>query len=124
MKFTALIIAAGLTGCALAPGSAVTPSVSTQLAIAKSEYAAEALFKAAEQAYLVGETKLDAADKLKAKTLLLQILDCPQGSAGSCTGYLDLARKAMAASDANTLAQQIAEITTLAGEITTLVKGN
>ena len=37
MKFTALIIAAALSGCA-----AVTPPVSAQLAIAKSEYAAKA----------------------------------------------------------------------------------
>ena len=119
MKFTALIIAAALSGCA-----AVTPPVSAQLAIAKSEYAAEALFNAAEQAYIAAEPHLPAADKAKAKGFLLQILDCPNGSAGTCTGYLQVARQAVAVGDANSLAQQIAQITTLAGSVTTLVKGN
>ena len=114
----------GLTGCALAPGSAVTPSPSTQLALAKSEYAAEAIFNAAQQTYIAAEPALPADRKAQAKAILLQILDCPNGASGACTGYLVLAREAVTVSDANSLAQQITEITTLAGQATALIKGN
>lgn len=120
----ACVIALSLPGCALTAGSAVTPSASTQLALAKSEYAVEALFNAAQQTYLAAEPNLSPTVKAQAKTILLQILDCPNGSAGACTGYLVLAREAVTASDASTLATQIGEITTLAGQATALIKGN
>jgi hypothetical protein len=104
-----------LTACA-----AITPPPNTQIALAKSEYALELAYSAADQAYLASEAALPVATKAQAKAILLQILDCPTPT--TCTGYLHTARTALAASDATSLAAQVGEITTLAGEVTALAK--
>lgn len=114
----ALIPIIALAGC-----GAVTPSAATQLGIAKTDYAFEVSYSLAAQTYIAAEPVLNkpanAAIKAQVKGLLLQMLNCPTPT--TCTGYLVLARKAAAISDSSSLASEVAQITSLAGQVTTLV---
>lgn len=112
----ALSLALSLTACKL-PVSQVT-----QTDLAKTEYTAEAAFSAAGQSYIAFEASLPPDVKVKAKTILLSILSCRVPSDSStCTGYLAVARQALAASNADTLAQQVSAVTSAASQLHALI---
>jgi hypothetical protein len=115
-----LVIALALVSLSLGACKSLTPP-EAQVAVAKGDYAFEATYNAAAQLYLAEEANLPADVKATAKSVLLQLLDCPQGAAGACTGYVVTARTAAAAGDATTLATQIAQITALSGQVTAMI---
>lgn len=96
----------------------------TQTSLAKVEFTAETAYSAAGSAYMAVEASLPADTKAKAKTILLSILSCPQGASGPCTGYLVAARQALAASNADTLAQQVNAVVSAAAQVQALTKGH
>lgn len=122
MKRLILAAALALSACNTIPS--ISPSPAVQVDLTKAEYAAEVAFNVAASAYVAAEPNMSPTIKSQAKAILGEILSCPAIVTAStpCTGYLQVARNAVAAGDATSLSAEVAQITTLAGEVTSLAK--
>jgi hypothetical protein len=110
--FLPLFAAAAILGGGMslvACTSVGTPSAATQVALAKTEYAAEVAYNLAGNAYLAAEDYLSPSQKTTVKGYL-------------ATAYTALlaARNAEAIGDSTTLAAQVTALQNLAGEVTAI----
>jgi hypothetical protein len=110
-----------LTACSTIP--AVTPSQPVQVNLAKAENVLEAAYSVAASAYVAAEPNMSPTVKSQAKAILSEVLTCPAvvTPAAPCTGYLQLARNAVAAGDAANLAEQATQIRALISDAASLV---
>lgn len=115
----ALVLLSAMTPlAACATGPVLTGN--TAVATAKAEYGFEAAYNVAATGYLEAvEHGWTGPNKDKAKAILLRILRCDAN--GNCTGYLEAARKAQRAGDADNLAAQAQAVVALASEVRGLI---
>lgn len=103
-----------LAGCA-----AITPPPDTQVVIAKGDYGFEVLYNGAAQLYYAAPADKQA----QALPLMKKLLTCDHAG-NHCTGYVQLARDAVAALNAASLASEVAQITSTVAEVQSLLKGS
>lgn len=124
----ALIIAGlglALVGCQSSNGT-VSLTQSAQLVAAKGEYGFELAYSAAASAYNANLVTLAAhGSQAKAKALMVSLLDCTAvATGGKCTGYVQLARDAVASGSATDLATQTAAVQAVADQVAALISAS
>lgn len=114
------IALAGAAVLALGGCAPLTPPPDTQIVVAKGEYGFEALYNGAATLYQAAPA---SPQKAQARALMLKLLTCdPTGTI--CTGYVQVARNLADAADAQSLASEVALITSTVGQVNTLLKGH
>lgn len=116
---SALIAGLCLAACVSNGGGALATTPAVQVTIAKGEYGFEAIYNTVATAYLALLPSLPAGKQTQAKALMLSLLDCD--AAGRCTGYVQLARDAVAVGNAADVATQTAAISAIAAQVTSLI---
>lgn len=118
---SALVAGLCLAACASNGHSASTAGQPVQVTVAKGEYGFEVAYATAATAYLALSPSFPADRRAQAKALMLSLLDCD--AAGRCTGYVQLARDAVAAGNAADVATQTAAISAVVAQVTSLING-
>jgi len=107
---------------ALALAGCTTPQ-SPQLVAAKTGYGFELAYSTAADAYNGNLVQLAThGNQAKAKALMLSLLYCDAG--GRCTGYVQLARDAVAVGNAADVTTQTAAISAIAAQVIGLINAS